>query len=350
MRDTMAKLLLASAARLPMPAPQGCIAIALRGTSGNWDGVARTGPFSDPNPPAPRFLIYSLTKTFIAALALKLAEQGRIKLDDAVAEYLPSAPFGGEATIRQLLQHTGGLPDYGALPAYQNAVRTTPERAWSDAEFIARTCANGPTFAPGTGWQYSNIGYLLLKQAIAEICQCPFGEALRTMIFAPLGLSTMSVPATLADLNALVPGHSTYWSDGGTLRDVRGRYHPGWVAHGVIASTAADVAHFYHALFAGEVVAPNLLAEMKRGVRVPGDHPPFRTPSYGLGLMTDPDSPVGPLYGHSGEGPGYRAAAYHVTPANGAPATMVALANTEIDMQALGFSLAAAATQPGLRV
>jgi D-alanyl-D-alanine carboxypeptidase len=335
MHDDITRLMLATAVRLPMPAPHGCVSVAIRGNE-RWDGFARTRPFGEPDPKPPRNLIYSLTKTFIATLIVKLAEQGKLGLDAKLADYRPDAPFAAQVTIRQLLRHSSGMPDYGPLPEYHEAVRAHPDQPWSEAEFIARTCAKGLAYEPDKGWLYSNIGYLLLKQTIEAVTGQSFGEAVDVMIAKPLGLASLSVPMTLDDLNALAPGLSTYLASGGTAVDVRGRYHPGWVAHGVIAATAADVAAFYEALFCGDILAPSSLATMKTTVRVPQTRPPFHSASYALGLMSDPDAPDGPIYGHAGEGPGYHAAAYHF-----GSATVAVLINAETGAEKLAFELGA---------
>jgi D-alanyl-D-alanine carboxypeptidase len=343
-RDDITRLMLARAVRLPMPAPHGCVAIAIRGTE-HWDGFARTRPFGEPDPKPPRNLIYSLTKTFIATLIVKLAEQNKLGFDAKLADYRPDAPFAARVTIRQLLRHSSGMPDYGALPEYPEAVRAHPDQPWSEAEFIARTCAKGLAFEPDKGWLYSNIGYLLLKQTIETVTGQSFGEAIDAMIVKPHGLSSLSVPTTLSDLNALAPGLSNYLAAGGTAIDVRGRYHPGWVAHGVIAATAADVASFYDALFRGDILAPSSLAAMTKTVPVPQTRPPFHAAGYGLGLMSDLGAPGGPIHGHTGEGPGYHAAAYHF-----GSATVAVLINAEIGAEKLAFELGALLRDAQVRV
>lgn len=334
LRDDITRLMLATAVRLPMPAPHGCVSVAIRGAQ-LWDGFARTRPF-EPEPPPPRNLIYSLTKTFIATLVLKLAEQKKIGLDAELAAYLPKAPFATTVTIRQLLRHSSGMPDYGALPDYHAAVRAHPDRPWSEAEFIERTCARGPAFAPDQGWLYSNIGYMLLKQTIEAVTGQSFADTLATIIATPHGLASLSVPTALGDLAPLAPGLSIYFASGGTAADMRGRYHPGWVSHGVIAATAADVASFYEALFHGDILAPASLAEMTKTVPVPQPRAPFHAAAYGLGLMSDADAPGGPVYGHTGEGPGYHAAAYHF-----GAVTIAVLINAEIGAERLAFELGA---------
>ena len=141
-------------------------------------------------------------------------------------------------TIRQLLGHTAGIPDYGGLPEYAAAVRATPETPWSGAEFLARTLPSGLRFAPGTSWAYSNIGFLLIRQLLERVTGEPLAALLDRALFAPLGLQRTTVAATLADAATLTPGWSTYLDPTGDLADVTPRYHPGWVSHGVVTATA----------------------------------------------------------------------------------------------------------------
>lgn len=93
---------------------------------------------------------------------MRLAEAGVLGLDDSIGEYLPWPSIMHEPSIRQLLNHTGSVPDYGALPEYQEAVRLRPESPWTTEQFLDRTLSQGVI----QGWRYSNIGYMLLRQVI----------------------------------------------------------------------------------------------------------------------------------------------------------------------------------------
>ena len=84
-----------------------------------------------------RFYMYSVTKVLLAVIVLRLVEESRVALDNPVQQYLPALPFSTPVTVRQLLTHTAGLPDYGALPAYAAAVRADPGAPWSAEEFFA---------------------------------------------------------------------------------------------------------------------------------------------------------------------------------------------------------------------
>jgi D-alanyl-D-alanine carboxypeptidase len=260
----------------------------------------------------PAFLAYSVTKAVIAALALGLQEEGSLSLDDPVGRYVAAFAERSDVTLRRLLQHTAGVPDYGGLPEYHAAVRAAPGEPWDDEAFAARTWRRGLLFEPGAGFAYSNPGYLLVRRALERVAGASLAELVAERIARPLGLSRTRVVETTADLRALAPGPSRALTARGAVRDVRDAYHPGWVSHGVVASTASELAQLLHALLAGRLTGAASLRELTALVPVPPDaaRAPWREPSYGLGLMADPASPIGLLLGHNGEGPGHGASAF----------------------------------------
>lgn len=256
------------------------------------------------------YLLYSITKTFIAALVLKAAQQGAFDLDASAASVLDETRLPRPITLRHLLGHTSGLGDYGGLQEYHQDVRLRPSTPWPAAEFIGRALGQPLLFAPGQGWAYSNPGYLLLKAALEKVHGLPLREIVAKEICEPLGLVGTGVAMEPQDLLRLVPGHSRLVAATGAAADVRGLYHPGWVAHGVIASSATELVRFALALFREEIVDARSLKQMMALTPVPGTHPPWRAPAYGLGLMGDMDFPGGPVFGHSGEGPGFSASVF----------------------------------------
>lgn len=277
----------------------------------------------------PAFLAYSVTKTFTAVLMLRLAEDGVLALDDPVARWLPDVPAADRMSLRQLLRHTAGVPDYGGLPAYHEAVRRSPGQPWSSERFAAETVEKGLLFEPGRDWAYSNPGYMLLRRIVEECTGDTYAGLVRSRIAAPLGLERTFVAESVASLSALAEAPSTRLEADGRPVDTRRAYHPGWVAHGVVASTPSEIARLLHAVFVGGFLAPPSLRAMASAVPVPPRFVPpregrarWREPGYGLGLMVDPASPWGALWGHNGEGPGYQASAFHA-PDPGGPALSV---------------------------
>jgi D-alanyl-D-alanine carboxypeptidase len=282
-------------------------------------------------PREPAFLSYSITKTFTATLALVLQEEGRLTLDDPLARWLPEVPGAARIPVRRLLNHTAGVPDYGRLPAYHEAVRRTPGEPWSFDEFGDHTWQRGLLFEPGAGWAYSNPGYLLVKRVLERVADRSYAELVESRICRRLDLERSFVPETTAELAALAPAASTLLSPAHQPRDVRLAYHPGWVSHGVVASTPSEVARFLHALFSERIVGRASLRQLTTLVPVPKGPPRWREPSYGLGVMADPESPWGPVFGHGGGGPGYGASAFHAPRLAPGGASVCALCAVEED-------------------
>lgn len=275
----------------------------------------------------PAFLAYSITKTFTASLVLMLCEEKRLRLDDSLARWFPRIARADRISLRSLLHHTAGIPDYGRLRSYHDDLRSSPETPWTFERFAAETFEKGLQFEPGQGWAYSNPGYMLLKRILEEVSGRSFRELVTERIARPLELSGTFVPESIPDLRSLAQGTSCALSREGDPRDVRAHYHPGWVSHGVVASTASDIVRFLDALFAGRLLTLELLEEMMTLVRVPvkrdSSAPPtssplrMSVPSYGLGLMGDPASPWGLIVGHNGGGPCYSASAFHAVDLGG---------------------------------
>jgi D-alanyl-D-alanine carboxypeptidase len=263
----------------------------------------------------PAYLAYSITKTVTAALVLQMRDERRLTLDDCLARWFPRIAGSDRISLRQILNHTAGIPDYGDLASYHEAVRTSPSSPWSFERFAAETFDKGLRFDPGSSWAYSNPGYMLLKRIAEDVAGSSFADTIGDRIVRPLGLARTFVAASRDDLARLAPATSRALAPDGAPRDVRDHYHPGWVAHGVVASTPSDIARFCDALFGGALLSPQSLRDMTTLVPV-GDAsaesaPRWRKPSYGLGIMGDPDSAFGRLWGHNGGGPGYTTSAFH---------------------------------------
>ncbi len=290
--------------------------------------------------PAAVFPIYSITKTFMSVAAVRLAQQGGLDLDAPLGRWL-DIPLVASVTLRQVLNHSGGIPDYGRFKSYHTAVQTTPGEPWTLDHILDTTLAAGLDFPPGQEFRYSNTGYTLLKHLLALATGRSFAQVLTDEVFTPSGLTSARVIQTPADLMALTPGYTELFNPSAGLLDMRPVYHPDWVATGLVAATVEDVARFLNGLFGGALLDPPHLAMLCDLLPVPqfgGDRYPF---GYGLGLMGKRASPYGPFYGHEGGGPGYGAAAYHAPDAHGHALTVAVLVNRDPSEQAgrLAFRL-----------
>ena len=135
---------------------------------GLWSGGSGVANRSTQAPVTGRtpFPIASVTKTFVAALAIKLADEGRLRLDDPLGRWLPEWPNAEKISLRQLLNHTSGVANFEQRidAPYQRAIDAHPTRLWSPQRTLSY--ARRPEFAPGSRWQYNNANYILAGLAI----------------------------------------------------------------------------------------------------------------------------------------------------------------------------------------
>src|SRR5689334_4557419 len=136
----------------------------------------------------PAFLAYSVTKTFTSALVLQLCDEGRLTLEDRLARWYPGIDRASDISLRQLLNHTAGIPNYGDSEAYREGVRINPSQPWSFERFAAETFDKGLLFDPGQGWAYSNPGYMLVKRIVEDVTGHSYRRLIADRIAGPLGL------------------------------------------------------------------------------------------------------------------------------------------------------------------
>ena len=156
----------------------------------------------------PTFLAYSITKTFTSSLVLFLCEEQRLHLNDSLARWFPRIAHADRITLRRLLNHTAGIPDYGSLRSYHNDLRTSPETPWTFERFAIETFEKGLEFEPGQGWAYSNPAYMLLRRILESVSGRSYRELVAERIARPLGLSQTFVAESIPDLELLAPGTS----------------------------------------------------------------------------------------------------------------------------------------------
>ena len=254
-----------------------------------------------PMTPDARFRAGSITKTFVAALVLDLVQDGKLHLDDPVAHWLPGlVPHGNAITVRQLLRHTSGLPDYVDDPRVLRA----PARRWRPEELVALAAAQAPAGAPGERFAYASTNYVVLGLVAERAGGSRLATLLARRLFAPLQLRhTAYVPGA-------VPGQSVHGyrapSHQGVVtgEPVETATAAWWTGGaGAVVSTAEDLQRFYAALLRGGVVGSRLLREMETLV-------PAGRNRYGLGIAAYP-TPCGPAWGHTGNVQGTVAVAWN---------------------------------------
>ena len=138
-----------------------------------------------PCTPATNFRMASVSKQFTAFAVMLLVDRGKIDLDDTLDKYFPGFPeWGRKITVRHLLTHTSGLPDY------ENLIPDGTTLQLDDLDAIHLLMdAKKPLFAPGEKWQYSNSGFTLLGMIVEIAADVPFHEFVRKEMFEPLGMT-----------------------------------------------------------------------------------------------------------------------------------------------------------------
>ena len=140
-----------------------------------------------PNTPDTKFRLGSITKQFTAMLTLQLVEQGKIKLDGKVADYLPDyrKDIGEKVTVHHLLTHTSGIPSYTGQPGFFENVSRNPYKV---SEFVKKYASGNLEFEPGSKFSYNNSGYFLLGAIIEQVTGKPYEQVLKQNILDPAGM------------------------------------------------------------------------------------------------------------------------------------------------------------------
>ena len=240
------------------------------------------------------FEIGSISKQFVTAAVMLMQEDGKIGLDDAIHEYLPYLP--GEwvgVTVRQLMNHTSGIPDYEEIRTYDvYRYRLTPE------EVIRIAHSRPMDFEPGTGRYYSNTGYFLLSMIVERIDGQPLGKVLRRRIFDPLGMTD----TRLADPEAIIPNRAAgYWvNKAGELINRNPTETTSTLGAGGLLSSVHDLAKWDAALYGDDFLS----AEAKTELWTPAILPNGENTEYGLGWRVTPYYGI-PSQSHSGQVAGF---------------------------------------------
>ncbi|MDT0310026.1 serine hydrolase domain-containing protein [Streptomyces sp. DSM 44917] len=281
----------------------GTYAAATRGED-RWRGAAGVADTRTGRPVTPGMVhrVGSVTKTFTAVAVLRLAETGRIGLDDPVARHLPALEAQGldpAVTIRMLLNHTSGIADYDDLlyPTVES-VAEYRHRRFAPEELVRIGLSAPPPGAPGERHSYANTNYILAGLLLERVTGTTAEAFITRHVIRPAGLRHTTLP-----VSAAIPGPNARLYEGlyGLLDpplDVT-VYDPSYVwTAGALLSTMEDLTRFYDALFDGELLTPASLDAMLSTV-------PIETPdgqvlgAYGLGIYPV-GLPCGTFWGHDG--------------------------------------------------
>lgn len=250
----------------------------------------------------------SNTKAFTAVVVLQLVAEGKVRLDASMDTYLPGLLRGDgidgrNITVRQLLQHTSGLPEYMEAPALSDFT-TIQYRYFEPRELLDGALAHKALFPAGTDFAYSNTNYLGAGLLIQKVTGRPFGEEVTKRVIDRIGLRHTYVPAT-GETAPREPHPHGYLNTGPgkplidyTEMDTS----MAWSA-GAVVSTNTDLNTFYSALLTGRALPAAQLAQMRTTVPAELLGPGVR---YGLGIQSRPLPCGGLVWGHGGTSVSYR--------------------------------------------
>ena len=287
----------------------GASAAVIIPDQGTWLG---TYGYSDPYTedsitPDMLFGIGSITKTFISALILKLAQEGFLSLDDTLSKWINQyyKNISPVITIRQLLNHTSGIFNYVESAAFYPVFISNSSRLWTPEEILFNFVEE-PYFNPGDNWHYSNTNYIILGMIIKDVTKCELlATQLRQHFIEPLNLNHtfMAIEDTIPDEYEIA--HPFLYYNNQFLDQ---SYEPrqaifslAWTA-GAMYSSAEDLANWIKALYNGDVLNREYLDEMLDFVETPWI--PYGMPGYGLGAI-EFDFLDKKYWGHGGNIQGY---------------------------------------------
>lgn len=254
----------------------------------------------------------SVGKTYVAAVILRLHEQGLIDLKAKASSFLkdedwfqkvPNAP---DITVEMLLNHTAGIPEYVYHRELWEAIKADPDKEWSTEERLSYISDDPPSNPPGEGWAYADSHYLILGLIIEEVTGRSYYEVLDEMILGPCNLEH-TFHSDRRSIPGMIPGYTNLTAEfqlpHKVLNDNRYAFNPQmeWTGGG-LASTVSDLTLWASQLYGGSVLKPETLKLML--TPAPYKTTLFEDAGYGLGtFIGETDSVI--YYGHTGFSPGY---------------------------------------------
>jgi D-alanyl-D-alanine carboxypeptidase len=277
------------------------VVLMVRTPEGQWNGAAGYARIENDNRmlPTHRHFAASVTKMYTATAVLLLAEDGLIDLEARISTYLPATiyervPNGAAATVRQLLGHTSGIPDFSGTLAYELDTLNDPMGWYSPERLLSYIEGESAFCAPGACYFYSNTNYLLLALLMNHMTGASHADVISERIIQPLGLSATyykNEPG-YPKPPGLVNSYHDLVGDGGIMNvsDITVHFNGMFSGNTGLIASSADYAAFIEALLDGSLISQASLAEMQERIKCS---------CYGLGLSFI-ETPYGPGIGHDG--------------------------------------------------
>ena len=249
--------------------------------------------------------VASVAKAFSGGAALSAVADGVLSLDDTIGARLPDLPSTwSEITLRQLLGHTSGIPDFSKTSAFQDAVRASLEVAPAPVELLVYVADEPLEFDPGSEYQYSNSDNIVVGLMLEAATGQPYADALQARVAVPLGLTGTSLPTGIEIADPLVHGYAVDPPD--PPEDVTEVIAGGWSwASGAVVATPADSNAFIRGYASGATTNEATHEAQLDFVRGGRSEPPGPGKnSAGLAIFRY-RTRCGTVYGHTGNTLGY---------------------------------------------
>jgi D-alanyl-D-alanine carboxypeptidase len=250
--------------------------------------------------------IASIAKAFSGAVVLHLVQKGLLALDDTIGERLPGMMPSdwSRVTVREMLNHTSGLPDYTQSAAFREQAMTNPRGYVSPTEIIDWVRQDRLAFMPGSRYEYSNTDNIVIALIAQQVARQSYGHLLSTLVFGPARLTQTTFPTRRISLPApFIHGYAV--QPGKPPQDLTTFLSPsGAWASGAIVSTPADLGAFIRADLGGRFFGSAQRRAQLRFVRGSSSPAGPGTNSAGLAIFRY-QTRCGTVYGHSGNFPGY---------------------------------------------
>jgi D-alanyl-D-alanine carboxypeptidase len=285
------------------------IALEIQGREGSEFLTAGSASLENEQPLTSEdtFRIASVTKAFTAAVVMELVEEGALSLDDTVEQWAPGLlAEGNSITVRHLLGHTSGLPDYTEDENFVEAFLADEDLP--PQQLVSFVSSESLAFEPGTQYEYSDTDNIVLGIIVEAAAGRSYEQELSSRVIDPMELQATVLPNSpeMPDPHAEGYEYPPESEGAGELENVTTALDPSaaW-ASGALVSTPSDLSRFFRGLLGGELVGEGTLEQMKETLAGEGSPSGPGTKRAGLGIFSY-ELPCGEVWGHTGQFPGYQ--------------------------------------------
>jgi D-alanyl-D-alanine carboxypeptidase len=286
--------------------PPGAAVVVQRATAGpvlHQAGTAVAGT-DTPIVATDHIRLASVAKAFSGAVALSVVASGELALDSTLGQVLPTMPAAWSGvTLRQLLQHTSGIPDFSQSETFRAALGASLQTPPPHADLLSYVASDPLEFKPGSKYQYSNSDNIAVALMVEAATGHAYADELRDRVYSPLGLADTSLPDDSTMPAPFVHGYGL--EDGVPPEDVSTLFAAGWTwSSGGVVSTPAEANVFVRGYASGATTNATTLTAQRKFVSGSSEPPGPGRNSAGLAIFRY-QTRCGTVYGHTGNTAGF---------------------------------------------